>query len=233
MRLAKRAFFRAAARLSTQILTDSDFSKRCLVRDLRVPPEQVSVMRLPIDGDRAQAVARLRATLPQESTLLYVGRFMPHKNLPRLCRAFAASAFAAGGGRLLLIGGAANEAHDLGTWLRDQSIEGVEVRGHCAEDELDRLLATSRALIVPSFEEGYGLPAFEAAATGLPVAASRTGALTELDPSICVFFDPAATDEMSRAIDEVTVRPDGRTWLPQNVSFREPVLAALAAALAI
>jgi glycosyltransferase involved in cell wall biosynthesis len=231
LRVAKRIFFRAAAGLSTRILTDSEFSKQCLIRDLAVPPERVTVMRFPIERERAQAVARLRETLPQEPVLLYVGRFMRHKNLPRLCRAFAASAFAADGGRLLLVGGEEDEVRELEAMLHRERIEGVVARGPCSEDELGRLLATSRALIVPSLEEGYGLPAFEAAATGLPVAASRTGALTDLDPSRCIFFDAASSDEMTGAIDEVCTRPAGGPWLPRNVSFRRPVLAALAAAL--
>jgi glycosyltransferase involved in cell wall biosynthesis len=231
-RLAKRAFFRAVARLSTHILTVSDFSKRCLVRDLGIDETRISVMHYPVDTDRARAIAQLRETVGQEPMLLYVGRFLRHKNLPRLCRAFVGSGFSAGGGKLLLAGGEPEEVCKLQLWLRRERIEGVDARGPCSEEELERLLATSRALIVPSLEEGYGLPAFEAAATGLPVAAGRTGALCELDPSLCVFFDPADTGDLARAIDAVTARAPGPAWQPHKASLREPVLGALAAALA-
>ena len=78
----------------------------------------------------------------------------------------------------------------------------IEVRGFLSEPELDRLLATSRALIQPSLEEGYGLPAVEAAAAGLQVAASRTGFAPEIPVDLVTFLDPR--DERSMA--------SGSTW---------------------
>ena len=72
---------------------------------------------------------------------------------------------------------------------------------------MDQLLATSRALVLPSLEEGFGLPAFEAAASGLPVAASRTGAIRPFRPEVAVLFDP-----LDAAAD--SARSTGRAALP-------------------
>jgi glycosyltransferase involved in cell wall biosynthesis len=105
------------------------------------------------------------------------------------------------------------------------------VRPACSDDELERLLAVSRALVAPSLEEGYGLPAFEAASAGLPVAASRTGAMTELPAESAVLFDPSSTDEMTRAIDEVTRRPVRPSATIAGGAFREPILTSLDRAL--
>ena len=231
LRLVKHAFFFAAARLTAHVLTDSELSKEAIVRDLRVPARRISVMRFPVDAARARRVADVRAATGQRDVLLYVGRFDTHKNLHRLCEAFARTRFAASGGELELVGGGTPEVRALTDWLRDAGIERVRVRGACSETELDHLLATSRALIAPALEEGYGLPAFEAAASGLPVAASRTGAMPELGAA-AVLFDPWRTDEMTAAIDEVTARAAGPPTSFSQDRLREPVLRVLAAALA-
>jgi glycosyltransferase involved in cell wall biosynthesis len=105
------------------------------------------------------------------------------------------------------------------------------VRGECSEEELDRLLARSRALVLPSLEEGFGLPPYEAVASGLPVAVSRTGALTELPASHASLFDPLDEDGMAAAIDEAVARPaTGPVEFPGRLA--EPVLAAVRRAVA-
>ena len=213
VRALKRAFFVAVARFSTHVLTDSQQSARSINRDLSVPLDRITVMRFPIDHGRAERISIRRTSIERQKVLLYVGRFNRHKNLPRLCAAFQRSRFAAAGGHLLLVGGSKREVEHLEGWLDASGIKAVEVRGACSEDELDDLLTSSTALIMPSLEEGYGLPAFEAAATGLPVATSRTGAMVELPDWVAVHFDANDVEDMTRAIDEVTSRePHLLTW---------------------
>ena len=52
--------------------------------------------------------------------------------------------------------------------------------GKVPRAELEQLLRSTTALIVPSLFEGFGLPAVEALACGTPVIASRAGALAEV-----------------------------------------------------
>jgi glycosyltransferase involved in cell wall biosynthesis len=95
---------------------------------------------------------------------------------------------------------------------------------------VDRLLASSRALVLPSLEEGYGLPAFEAAASGLPVAVSRTGAMTELPDTLAVQFDAEDVGSMTHAIDEATSRTPRDPSPLQAPHLGEAVLSAAASA---
>jgi len=231
-RKAKRAFFVAAARASDQIVTLSEFAREGMVRDLGIPPERISVTHLPVDRPRAARIAEHRAELGQVPRLLYLGRFAPHKNLERLCLAFRETRFAAGGGELVLVGGDRGETERLAAWIAANGITGASARTACAEDELDRLLATSRALAQPSLEEGYGLPAFEAAATGLPVLATRTGGMTELPTDRTVFVEPAQVASIAGGIDEVTSMEVRGLWSPGDSELRGVLLAAAAQALA-
>lgn len=228
-RLAKRLFLISVARLSTVIITVSDFSRSCIERDLGIPESKIVVTRLPIDEERAARVVRLRSSLQQVERLLYVGRFDTHKNLRRLCLAFAESDFARRGGTLLLVGAWSGESRSLKRWVDRRGIASVELRPTCSEAELDRLFASSRALVLPSLEEGYGLPGFEAMASGLPVAATATGAMEELRQDGVLFFEPRDVGEMKAAIDSVTTRQSVQSpSRTRGANLRPVVLEALA-----
>jgi glycosyltransferase involved in cell wall biosynthesis len=229
-RLAKRLYFLLVAQLSSHILTISDFSRASIMRDRRVDEDRVSTVRLPVDQRRAQKIARLRKEIPAHEILLYVGRFDRHKNLKRLCRAFAESEFGKKG-RLQLVGGWDQETEALRSWVDIEGIRSIDIQPACDEKDLDRLLASSRALVMPSLEEGYGLPAFEAAAAGIPVAASRTGAMQELPPEAAVLFDPENEADIRKAVDEVTARGGGHPYVHQTASLRDVLLDAVAATL--
>jgi glycosyltransferase involved in cell wall biosynthesis len=232
LRPAKRAYLQGVASLSTRILTPSEHARRSIVRDLGVAPSKIELVRYPVDAERARAVARLRRSIPAEPLLLYAGRFAPHKNLDRLVEAFPFSRFAAAGGRLLLVGGEGKSLRRLSSRASACPHDRVFVQGRCVDEELDELLARARALIVPSLDEGYGFPAFEAAACGIPVAVSRTGALTELPQTVAVSFDPTSVPAIATAIDEVTARPlQPPLVFRVDSNLRAAVLAAAAAAL--
>jgi glycosyltransferase involved in cell wall biosynthesis len=67
----------------------------------------------------------------------------------------------------------------------------IEVSG-LATPSLKRLLDNARALLMPSFAEGYGLPVAEALAAGVPVVASDLPAFREMEHSELELLDPLA-----------------------------------------
>jgi glycosyltransferase involved in cell wall biosynthesis len=132
---------------------------------------------------------------------LYVGRFAAHKNLPRLVLAFGRTAFAAGGGRLLLVGGTEAELAELSGRLSPAEAEVVELRRTCPQEELERLLATYLFVVQPSLEEGFGLPAWEAQTCGVPVCVSDGGSLPETTLGFVRPFPATSVEAMTAAID--------------------------------
>lgn len=66
----------------------------------------------------------------------------------------------------------------------------VEELGGCPDARLSALLRGARALLMPSFAEGYGMPVAEALSVGTPVIASDLAALREVGGDVPDYLDP-------------------------------------------
>ena len=62
--------------------------------------------------------------------------------------------------------------------------------GRCDDDELAGWIAGARALLMPSFAEGFGLPVIEALALGTPVIASDLSVFREIAGDIPTYLGP-------------------------------------------
>jgi glycosyltransferase involved in cell wall biosynthesis len=94
--------------------------------------------------------------------------------------------------KLVMAGG-----HGWGAELVDVTLaRSDKLRGHIAHVEtlsspgLFHLVGAARALLAPSFEEGYGLPIAEALTMGTPVVASRIPVFAETTRNCAVLIDP-------------------------------------------
>lgn len=222
---AKRAYLLRVVSTSSALLVDSQHTMRCVVEELGADPDRIRQITFPIDLDLAAAVATRRAVLPPADRLLFIGRFLPHKNVPRLLEAFRNTDFARSGGELHLVGGSADEVRcveaSLGRGSGRVTIEGSVPRARIID-----LLASSAGLIQPSLEEGFGLPVWEARTVGLPVIASTGGSLPELITDPSHLFDPLDMDAMSDAIDTMMATSSHR---PNEPPLEGPTLAEFGA----
>jgi glycosyltransferase involved in cell wall biosynthesis len=224
-----RAYIGWMARRSTLVVTDSEFSKRSLQEDLGLDPERIVVLTLAIDHAVAARVRARRDDTTRAERVMFVGRDAPHKNLDRLVRGFAASAFGAGGAVLTLAGVDGPAVERLGT-LAMQLRTRVELPGIVSQPDLEHLLASATLVVQPSLEEGFGLPVAEALAAGIPVAMSTAPALLEITRGAPVeTFDPLDVDAIAHAIDRVVAAPHVIPQLdwPRPADFARSVLAAM------
>ena len=81
----------------------------------------------------------------------------------------------------------------LRTGRRAARSRGPQIRatGYLETREIRALMAASAALVLPSLEEGFGLPVVEAMAAGLPVVCSRGSALEEVAGDAATLVEPA------------------------------------------
>lgn len=201
-RLAKRAYLTTVARRAEHVITVSEFSRRCIESDLGMPAEKLTVLPPPQDRVWEKRIREKRSSTDTEPLALYVGRYARHKNVERLVRVFPRTQFAKSGGKLRLVGGEPSRVEVVRAYAAQQGAAGrVTVSGRVAANELDDLYACAQMLIIPSYEEGYGLPAYEALSFGLPVCASTGGALADVAPHAAATFDPYSDGALGDAID--------------------------------
>lgn len=103
---------------------------------------------------------------------------------------------------LLVVGQRGWEADDALAMLdqSDSLREHVRELGSCGDEELANLIAGARALLMPSFAEGFGLPVAEALQLGTPVIASDLPVFREFAGDIPHYLDALDAAKWERAI---------------------------------
>jgi alpha-1,3-rhamnosyl/mannosyltransferase len=79
----------------------------------------------------------------------------------------------------------------------------VEYQGYVPDSERQGVYAGARLLVLPSFDEGFGMPVVEAMSLGVPVVASNRGALPEVSGGAAVLVDPEDLGGLSQAMERV------------------------------
>lgn len=151
-----------------------------------------------------------------EHSLIYMGSFMPYKNVETMVAGMA-------------------ELPDFTLHLlsritpqRRAELEimvpqGAKVVFHngVTDDEYATLLKSATALVSLSRAEGYGLPLVEAMALGTPVIASDIPIFREVGGHAASYVDPGSAAEFATAVKKLR---DGEHW--QDVSRRSVARAA-------
>jgi glycosyltransferase involved in cell wall biosynthesis len=215
-RLARCYASRAAA-----VITDSEYSKRVIMERLDVLETKVTVIPVALGAEfRPQPLSdairhRYGITGPY---ILHVGNFKPHKNLVRLMQAYAAlpetlqKTF-----RLVLAGGDRDHRPALERQARSLGVDGrVLFPGFIEDENLPAIYSGCALFILPSLEEGFGLPALEAMACGAPVAASNRAAVPEVVGQAAVFFDPEDVASIVAAMGRILSQDELRERLRQQ-----------------
>jgi len=225
-----RSLIGRAIRRSDRVITDSEYSRRDILRRFPVAPEKVVVVplaphpRFRPGQDRSADLAVRRKYGLRGRYLLFVGVFEPRKNIPFLVDAFTALRRGDSGGagfQLALAGGPGYRGEEIAKEIRARNLEPeVRLLGYVPDEELPALYREADLLVVPSRYEGFGLPALEAMACGTPVLAADSSSLPEIVGPAGELFplgEPEALAERIAALMESRDTLDamgrkGRTW---------------------
>ena len=141
----------------------------------------------------------------REDFLLMVTSSAPHKNAAGAISGYAQYARLAGSSPApMKVVGLSEEATLYRPLLDELDIADlVSFMPFLAEAELRNLYRKARAVLVPSFAEGFGIPLLEAMATGTPVLTSNVSSLPEVGGPAPFYFDPRKPAEIGSAIDAV------------------------------
>jgi glycosyltransferase involved in cell wall biosynthesis len=146
----------------------------------------------------AAAVAR-RLGLREGPLVLCVAAKRAHKNLHGLIRGYAM--LPAPRPQLVLPGSPNDYEVELRALAAELGVsDDVRFLGWISAEDLEDLYALARCFVLPTFQEGFGLPVLEAMARGVPVACSDIPVLREVASGAAVMFDPGEPQSIADAI---------------------------------
>jgi glycosyltransferase involved in cell wall biosynthesis len=192
--LVPRSIARAAAVLAlSQAVADQ-------IEEAYAP--RVPVIPIPLGVDPHWATAappgdalRERLGLPS-SYLLFVGTQEPRKNLTTLLTAHRLVPDAPP----LVLAGARG-------WGADLDLTGCITPGYVDDDVLRSVVAGAAAVVLPSHDEGFGLPVLEALAAGTPVVASDLPVHREVGGDVVVYTPASDAEAMADALTRALAEP--------------------------
>lgn len=204
----KKVFSHALNR-SIKIITPSNFVKDQLVGEWKVDKDKIIVTYEAVEENFIKLSKQVTENDFQKLShkfnikkpyLFYIGNAQPHKNILKLINVFGRLKEKCSNLSLVLSG----PKHFFWEQIKRKShIGGVIFTGFVTERELATLYTNAAAFVMPSLEEGFGLPILEAMACKTPVVSSNAASLSEVGGKAALYFDPRSEEDMVYKISQV------------------------------
>jgi glycosyltransferase involved in cell wall biosynthesis len=190
------------ARRADAVVTPSAYTKGLVSANFGVAPDRIYVC--PPGAPTWRTLGRA-PNVPTDGYLLFLGTLEPRKNLDVVLDAYAALVRGSRRvPRLVIAGGASPDARP---WLDRMAQEPLRThvvyKGYISQEEREALYAGARALLLPSLDEGFGLPVLEAMSAGVPVVTSNRGSLPEVAGTAGVLLDPIDVSAWATTIEKL------------------------------
>jgi len=211
---AKRAYYRyiirPACHRAAFVLTVSQYSKREIAAWAGLSENKIVNVGNGVGAPFTSLGSKYDPGFPY---LLYVGSHKPHKNLPRLLKAFAISRIS-NEVRLVMTGKSSPVLQAIVNQLN--LAEKVVLIDSAINEELACIYRGALALVFPSLYEGFGLPPLEAMACGVPVITSNVCSLPEVVGKAGILVNPLEVEAIADALRRVVQDSGLRAELRQN-----------------
>ncbi|KGJ71719.1 mannosyltransferase [Cryobacterium roopkundense] len=136
----------------------------------------------------------VRRRTPETGRLVYMGSFMPYKNVDTLVRAVAEL-----------------PEHELHLMSRVSESEQARLRtlapqarlifhNGVTDEEYGAVLRSATALVTASLDEGFGIPLVEAMSVGIPIVVSDIPIFREIGGDAAVYVEPTAPGAFVEAV---------------------------------
>lgn len=177
-------------------------------------------------ADAPDMVATSGYAAPERPYFVYIATIEPRKNHLLLLNVWRRLIERYGDAApvLVLVGRRGWENENVIDILeRSEAIKGHVIEaGGLSDRQMDELVAGACAMVMPSFEEGFGMPVIEALSAGVPVICSDISAHREVGGPVPDYLDPLDGLGWLAIIDEYrgkSARRDAqltrlRTWRP-------------------
>jgi glycosyltransferase involved in cell wall biosynthesis len=215
VRLSVMPFIERSVEQARQIAADSEATARDLRRLFPQCRDKIRVVYPGVDGEfrpgSQEAIAATREELGcPEGYVLFVGTLEPRKNLSLLVEAWR---FLRRNDPttlpLVLAGPYGWRSQRLLRYIRSLESEGLHYLSHVDRERLVRLFQGARIFVLPSLYEGFGLPAVEAMACGVPTIVTETSSLPEVVGKGGLLVEVDDTEGLARTIRGLL---EDRSW---------------------
>ena len=199
--------FNFAVSKSERILAPSEFIKGQLEKEWKVKSSKIILTPEGVDPkllnnkDRHNAKVKIKVVDKigiKKPYIFYVGNAHPHKNVEGLINAFRLVRLKYPNLKLVMAGA------DHYFWKRVQleyNDPEIIYTGFVTDQVLAALFANAELFVMPSFEEGFGIPVLESFANNCPVICSNIGSLKEVGGDACIYFDPRSIEDIAKKIN--------------------------------
>jgi glycosyltransferase involved in cell wall biosynthesis len=186
------------------VITGAEVARDDIVRTLGLDPAKVRVVPHGAPEGRTveptpEAEVRARFGLGSARVVLTVAQVRRYKNIRRLVEALAA--LEAEDVALVVCGAPSEHSAELEATAERLGVgPRLHMAGWVSDADLEGLYKLAVCVALPSLSEGFGLPALEAMARGVPVACSDASALKEVAGDAARLFDPHDARDIAAAI---------------------------------
>ncbi len=193
------------SRTFSHILTVSEAAKKDIGREFKIPAENFRVVPNGIDTDLFYPIPEIE----REKNRLIVTNSadIPLKGLFYLLHALAALSKK----RMinLIVIGSLKKNGGIEKLIRKLGIgDRITFTKHISHAEFVRQYARAAIAVIPSIYEGFGIPAGEAMACGIPVISTTGGALPEIVGDAGILVPPADPQALKHAIEKLLDNPE-------------------------
>lgn len=204
------------------LLAVSAFAADTAAEELRFPRDRIRVIGAGVDAAFRPATAdpwpRLHRVLTDDGrkVVLMVSGTDGRKNTQRMLQAWGLVPAEVRATHRLVVAAAVDGAllHRWQGWAADAGITGsVAFTGGVSDDEMVALHQVATLAVMPSTEEGFGLPVLEAAACACPVIVSGVSSLPEVLAEPAAEFDPLDPASIAAATARALTDPAHRAVL--------------------
>jgi glycosyltransferase involved in cell wall biosynthesis len=219
-----------AARQATRVMTVSRHAAAGVMQQLRVPQSRIRIVseapaaafRPDAGVDAARRALRAAGVPDGVRFFLYVGGIAPHKNLMALVDAMDQLPADV---HLVIVGDVESDSFrssysELAARTEKDGRGRVQFTGRLQDEIVAGLMRLAQALVLPSFDEGFGLPAIEAAACGSVVIVTRNSAMPDVLGDAALYVDPRDGASIVGAMQRVLGDEALRTALGARAAAR-------------
>lgn len=192
-----RYYIPEVCRQAEHIICNSQATADDIINYFHISASKITPILLGYDQQKFRLISELKNNNSNSPYFLYLGRHDPHKNVPKIVKAFAQ--FKYNKDYQLWLAGPTDSRYtpQIKQQVKELGIDSqVKILDYISAEDLPLIINQATALIFPTLWEGFGFPVLEAMACGTPVITSNISSLPEVAGDACLLVNPENEQEI-------------------------------------